>query len=93
MDIPTLETDRLILRAFRADDIDAYAVMVAHPEVAKFISVAGKPMDRLEAWRHMATAMGHWALRGFGIWALEEKDSGHFVGRTGLYYPETWPGR
>ena len=93
MDIPTLETDRLILRAFRADDIDAYAAMVAHPDVAPFITTDGKPMDRVQAWRHMATAAGHWFLRGFGIWALEDKNTGTFVGRAGLYYPDTWPGR
>ena len=93
MDIPRLETDRLILRGWRAEDIDAYAAMVAHPDVSPFMTTSGKPMDRIEAWRHMATAAGHWVLRGFGIWALEEKDSGQFVGRTGLYYPDSWPGR
>ena len=92
MDIPTLETNRLIMRSFRASDIDDYTAMVSHPDVSPFISVSGEPMDRLEAWKHMATAMGHWALRGFGIWAIEEKTSGQFVGRSGLHYPETWPG-
>lgn len=92
MDIPTLETERLILRAFRDDDTDAMAAMVANPQVSQFISVSGKPQDRLEAWRSMAMTLGHWQLRGFGMWAVEEKASGAFVGRLGLYYPETWPG-
>lgn len=93
MDIPTLETDRLILRGFRADDMNAYATMAAHPDVSRFMSAAGQPMTRLEAWRHMSATVGHWHLRGFGMWALEEKSSGAFVGRAGLYFPETWPGR
>lgn len=93
MDIPTLETERLILRAFKADDIDAYAAMVADTEVSKFISLGGKPMGRLEAWRSMAMQLGHWQLRGFGQWAVEEKETGLFAGRLGLYYPETWPAR
>ena len=93
MDIPTLETDRLILRGFRADDIDAYAAMVADTEVSQFMSLSGKPMDRLGAWRSIAITLGHWQLRGFGQWAAEEKETGTFVGRLGLYYPESWPGR
>lgn len=92
MEIPTLEAERLILRPFKADDIDAYAAMVEDTEVSKFISLGGKPMDRLEAWRSMSAIIGHWHLRGFGQWVVEEKDTGTFVGRLGLYYPETWPG-
>jgi len=93
VDIPTLETERLILRAFKNSDFEAYAGLFADPEVSEFISVSGEPMDRLASWRHMATALGHWQLRGFGLWAVEEKASGTFVGRLGLYYPETWPGK
>ncbi len=93
MDIPTLETERLILRAFRADDIDACTAMVENTEVSQFLSVGGEPMTRLDAWRSIATTLGHWQLRGFGQWAAEEKETGTFVGRLGLYYPETWPGR
>jgi RimJ/RimL family protein N-acetyltransferase len=91
--IPTLETDRLILRGFRDSDIDAYAAMVGDTEVSKFVSLGGKPMDRLEAWRSMALHLGHWQLRGFGQWVAEEKATGAFVGRLGLYYPESWYGR
>ena len=36
---------------------------------------------------------GHWALRGYGMWVAEEVETGRFVGRVGLHYPEGWPGR
>ena len=39
----------------------------------------------------MSVMAGHWALNGFGHWVLEERDSGEFVGRAGLYYPPDWP--
>ena len=39
----------------------------------------------------MAASIGHWVLRGYGYWAVEEKDTGSFVGSAGLWYPEGWP--
>ena len=39
----------------------------------------------------MALFIGHWALRGYGWWAVEERATGEFLGRIGLYNPEGWP--
>ena len=89
MEIPTLETERLVLRAFRESDTDAYAEMLADPEVMRFL---GNPMSRAEAWRIMAMVLGHWHLRGHGFWAVEEKSGGELVGRVGCWRPEGWPG-
>lgn len=89
MDIPALETDRLWLRAWRETDLDAYARMCADEEFSRFF---GAPLDRDDAWRQMALHVGHWQLRGFGLWAVEEKTSGALVGRAGLFRPEGWPG-
>jgi RimJ/RimL family protein N-acetyltransferase len=36
--------------------------------------------------------VGHWQLRGYGIWAVEEKATGRLLGRIGLFKPEGWPG-
>jgi RimJ/RimL family protein N-acetyltransferase len=89
--IVTLETERLILRPFQPSDLDAYADICADPEVMRFIG-DGRPMSRGDAWRQMAMFVGHWHLRGFGTWALEERASGQLVGRVGCHYPEGWPG-
>ncbi|HYP52908.1 MAG TPA: GNAT family N-acetyltransferase [Pyrinomonadaceae bacterium] len=86
----TLETERLILRAWREDDFDTYERMCADPDVMRYIG--GKPLSRLEAWRSMAYMVGHWHLRGYGHWAVEEKASGRFAGRMGFLNPEGWPG-
>lgn len=88
-----LETEHLILRPFRDADTDAYAAMGADPEVMEFLSADGGLLSRADAWRQMSMFLGHWALRGFGTWAVEEKASGEFVGRIGLHYPEGWPDR
>lgn len=89
--IPTLTTERLILRPFRDEDIDAYAEICADPEVMRYLG-PGQPIPREEAWRQMAFFLGHWHMRGYGMWALEEKASGRLVGRAGLQNPEGWPG-
>lgn len=88
--IPVLETERLILRETRESDLDALAAFYADPELSRFV---GGPLDRDDTWRRMAMGLGHWRLRGFGNWALEEKATGDFVGWCGLWSPEGFPGR
>jgi RimJ/RimL family protein N-acetyltransferase len=88
--IPQLETPRLILRGLCAEDFDAFATMMADPDVVRYIAPA--PMTRAEAWRSLATSIGHWALRGYGTWAVERKSDRAFMGRVGMINPEGWPG-
>lgn len=87
---PTLQTDRLVLRPFVEDDLDAYAAMSADAEVMRFIG-AGGPVGRDVAWRQMALFAGHWVLRGYGMWAVQERATGALVGRVGFLNPEGWP--
>lgn len=89
--IPTLRTERLLLRGFRETDLDAFAAIGADPEVMRYLG-DGRTFGRDDAWRQMAMFLGHWALRGFGPWAVEERSTGAYVGRVGLYCPEGWPG-
>jgi RimJ/RimL family protein N-acetyltransferase len=86
-----LRTERLLMRAWRESDLDDYAAMSADPAGMRYIG-EGKTVDRAEAWRAMALFAGHWALRGYGLWALELRAGGSFVGRVGLWRPEGWPG-
>jgi RimJ/RimL family protein N-acetyltransferase len=85
-----LESERLILRWFREDDLTDLCRMTGDPEVMKFLG-DGRPVDEMLTWRHMATYMGHWYYRGYGIWAVEEKSSGRVVGRIGFMNPVGWP--
>ena len=84
-----LETERLVLRMWREQDFDTYAEMCADPNVMRYI---GGVLDRPNAWRHMAVLAGHWHLRGYGHWAVDEKASGRLIGRIGFLNPEGWPG-
>lgn len=86
----TLETNRLRLRLPRAEDFPAYADMLANPEVNRFIGGA-ELADRAEVYRSLGWLIGHWHLRGYGPWLVEDRASGALVGRVGGYYPLEWP--
>jgi RimJ/RimL family protein N-acetyltransferase len=88
LDIPVLETERLRLRGFREGDLDPFAEFCASEAMTRFI---GGISDRMGTWRRIALYLGHWALRGYGHWAIEEKAGGRFVGYTGLWNPAGWP--
>ena len=88
--IPVVETARLRLRAFRDDDLDAFAAMCADEEVMRHVG-NGKPIERNAAWGQMAWFNGHWTLRGNGMWALALRDSDALVGRVGFLDPPGWP--
>lgn len=86
LQIPRFETERLWLRPFREADFDGLARFFASPVSATY----GGPCAREEAWRKFAAYLGHWALRGYGPWALECKRDGAFIGLSGLWNPEGW---
>ena len=87
--IPTLETERLILRAPRAEDFEPWAAFAADAEAARFI---GGVQTREGAWRVMSIMAGAWLVRGFSMFSVVEKASGEWVGRVGPWQPEGWPG-
>jgi RimJ/RimL family protein N-acetyltransferase len=83
---PRHETDRLLLREFHGDDFEAMVDFYASP-LSQFY---GGPCDRVEAWRKFAMYPGHWALRGYGPWAVERIDTGEFIGLCGMWFPDGW---
>jgi len=86
--IKRVRTKRLLLRQWANDDFESFATYYADEEMARFV---GGKSDREAAWRRMASLIGHWALRGYGYWAVEECDTGRFVGCVGLWFSDGWP--
>lgn len=86
-----LDTPRLTLRQFVESDLEALAAMYADPETMQYLGTGGTA-SRQETWRAIASMLGHWLLRGYGMWAVEERASGSLVGRVGFIDPEGWPG-
>ncbi len=89
VDVERLETPRLVLRDWRASDLEDLVAMSADPEVMRYV---GGVLDRPQTWRQLALVVGHWALRGYGLWAVERKRDAALVGRVGLWNPAGWPG-
>ncbi len=87
----SLETERLILRMWEPEDFEPYAAICADPAVMRFLATDGKPLSRFDAWRSVAAHVGHWHLKGFGMFAVVERASGELIGRIGPWQPEGWP--
>ena len=83
-----LETDRLILRDWREEDLVGLDQIFSNEEHARYI---GGVQERWQTWRMLASMIGHKVLRGFTLFAVEEKQSGAFVGWSGPWFPEGWP--
>ena len=79
-DIPVLETERLRLRGFRADDFDGFVSIYGDGEHARFV---GGPKSRHDCWQKLQALAGHWQLFGWGRFAIEDKITGEFLGHCG----------
>jgi RimJ/RimL family protein N-acetyltransferase len=80
--VPVIETKRLKMRGHRLDDFVDCAAMWADPIVTRHFG--GKPFSEEETWARFLRYFGHWSLLGFGYWALEEKETGGFIGELGF---------
>jgi RimJ/RimL family protein N-acetyltransferase len=86
---PTLTTARLILRPTAREDFDGWAELMADEENSGFI---GGPQERPAAWRGMMSMAGAWALDGYAMFSVLDKETGEWLGRIGPWVPEGWPG-
>ncbi|SDH89793.1 GNAT family N-acetyltransferase [Alloyangia pacifica] len=87
IEIPTVETERLILRAPCMDDLEAMCTFYAEPR-SHFV---GGPTDRGQVWRTLLRSAGHWQIRGYGIWHVTDRESGEMAGFTGPLNHIEWP--
>jgi RimJ/RimL family protein N-acetyltransferase/mannose-6-phosphate isomerase-like protein (cupin superfamily) len=87
---PRLETERLILRAWRSSDVAPFAAMSADPEVMRWIG-SGRTRSRAESEAAVAVMQAAWHERGFGLFALETREHRRFCGFCGLSVPDVPP--
>jgi RimJ/RimL family protein N-acetyltransferase len=79
---PVLETARLTLRPFRADDSAAQAAMMGDAAVMRHIGGHGLPRE--DAWRKLLCGAGLWSLFGWGYWAVERRADARMIGQIGF---------
>ena len=84
---PTLHTDRLTLRKPIAADIDAFMDFYA-TDRAQYV---GGPMTPRQAWNFFGTELGHWELRGYGMFTVTRQEDDTPLGIVGHWYPHGWP--
>lgn len=82
-----LETDRLLLRQWREEDLDPYARLCADPEVMRYLPGV---LTREESAKQIERFVRHWEEHGYGLWAIEEKKTGTFIGFIGLLRQDDW---
>jgi RimJ/RimL family protein N-acetyltransferase len=80
---PELETERLLLRGFREDDLDEHAAILSDPVVMEHFG--GHLFGREESWRRLLGGVGLWPLQGTGLLAAERKSDRRLVGHVGLF--------
>lgn len=90
--LPThLASERLHLRPFAEADWEGMHRHYCNPECTRF--TVGRALSEGESWRQTATLAGHWLLRGYGPYAVEEMASGALVGTVGPWFPVDFPER
>lgn len=77
-----IETPRLVLRRWREEDREPFAAMGRDPEVMRFFPAL---LSRAESDRMIDERIApHLDRHGFGLWAVERREDGAFLGFTGL---------
>jgi RimJ/RimL family protein N-acetyltransferase len=84
MSIPELRTDRLLLRAWRDEDLEPFAALNADPEVMRYFPAV---LGRADSDAQAARIRAHFATHGFGLWAVEVPGQAAFIGFVGLAVP------
>lgn len=85
----TIESSRLVLRMFRDEDWRFLHEHYSDAESTRY--TFRRALSEGESWYALANMAGHWLLRGYGPYALEEKATGDVLGTVGLWYPKEWP--
>ena len=88
-DIPVLETKRLVLRGPEPQDYPDFKATFSSYR-SRFM---GGPLNAYEAWMLYAAEIGHWHIRGYGMWMIHDRAADKTLGMAGGWFPAKWPER
>jgi [ribosomal protein S5]-alanine N-acetyltransferase len=83
-EIPILETERLHLRGFTANDLDLLFSLYSNPDVTFFISIDGQPLTRERTQERLTATLFRWTQLGIPMWAVFREADQSFIGRCGF---------
>lgn len=86
----SLHSERFLLRPPEAQDLGVYRTFFSDAEASRFY---GGPLRDDQSWRALAGHVGHWHLRGYGLWMIVPKQGGSAIGGCGFVWPDGWPRR
>ncbi|WP_298985081.1 GNAT family N-acetyltransferase [uncultured Roseibium sp.] len=86
----SLSSERFLLRLPEAQDLAVYRAFFSDAEASRFY---GGPLRDDQSWRALAGHVGHWHLRGYGLWMIVPKQGGPAIGGCGFVWPDGWPRR
>ncbi len=87
--IPVIETKRLVLRGPVPEDYPNFKSTFTSYR-ARFM---GGPLNEYESWMLYAAEIGHWQIRGFGMWMIHDRETDRTLGMAGGWCPAKWPER
>jgi len=88
MNVPTLQTKHLLLRAWKPEDVPAWLEILSERGILRYFPNQDPPSpDKADAY--IAHHLSHWEKFGYGHWAIVQKQDGGVVGWNGMeYLPE-----
>jgi RimJ/RimL family protein N-acetyltransferase len=84
-----LETERLRLRRWRPEDLDALTRWHNDAELMRHMHKLSFTREEMAA--DIERYARHWEQHGFGLWAAEDRNTQTLIGRVGLAYHRVWP--
>ena len=85
-----IETERVCLRPFTFDDLDAFAVICSDQDVMRYIG-GGRPLSRDETQVRLNAIIEHHDKHGFGVWAAVDRSNSTLMGYCGLQFLDNTP--
>jgi ribosomal-protein-alanine N-acetyltransferase len=82
--MPAITTEHLRLRMLRPADLDDYHATIYGDKDVMVYMPGGKPRPRQQVQAVIDEFLNHWEQHGFGLWAVEWREDGSFVGHCGL---------